>query len=112
MSALSTRLPLASPARACWTCARAGGGESVVRALCVAPGTRDRPWTVFPPALSGATQGVRTLTPSNAPLAGILTVSADVRGFVAPEPGSAAGAPPKRRLSAHRPEDWTVSTRV
>ena len=31
------------------------------RASCVAPGTRDRPWTVFPPALSGATQGVRAV---------------------------------------------------
>ena len=29
------------------------------RASCVAPGTRVRPWTVFPPALSGATQGAR-----------------------------------------------------
>ena len=31
----------------------------VERASCVAPGTRVRPWTVFPPAPSGATQGAR-----------------------------------------------------
>ena len=87
--------------------------RAFARASCVAPGTRDRPWTVFPPALSGATQSAWRLQPPQR------TGSQDSDAFggrVTARPFHEGtrrrAATPKTDLSAWKPAHWTLSRRV